>query len=277
MDVFAYIDYRRFLGDYYRTKKAQSQGFSYRSFARRAGLRSSNHLKRVIEGQRNLSARSVGQYARAIGLDGEPAEYFAALVAFNQSETGRDRETAYARMLSFRGYCQAHHIDARYAAYHSQWFIPVVREMALRRDFEADPKWIADRLLPTIDPQEAAEALEVLFELGMLRRTETGHVVQAEPVVTTGEQTRGIQIGHYHRAMLGRAADAIDLVRADDRFITSLTFCVGEQGFEKVRDRVQRFRKELIALLAEEEDGETVLQLGIQLFPVSVKDPRTVS
>ena len=272
-NIFRYTDFRRLLRDYYQAKKRERRGFSYRSFARRAGLRSPNHLKRVIEGERKLGVHSVEKYCRALGLSGESSDYFFALVAFNQSTTRDERQAAYQRMLSFRSYRSAHYIDARYAAYYSQWYVPVIREMALREDFCEDPGWIAKRTCPPISVREASKALQILFDLRMLARNGEGRVVITEPVVTTGAQTRDLHIATYHRAMLKHAEYAILNIAADERFVASLTFCVGDDGFERIRDRIQRFRQELVAILAEEQGGTNVLQLGVQLFPVATKEP----
>lgn len=269
LDVYRYLDYRRLLADYYRTKKAEGRGFSYRAFARRAGVASPNHLKRVIDGDRNLSERSLTQYSRAMGLEAEHADYFAALVRFNQARTRDDRRRAYENLRSFRGYQTAQHIDSRFADYHRHWYIPAIREMALRSDFVADPSWIAPRMRPAITRAEALEALEVLYGLGMLVDDADGRPRQKDPVVTTGEQTRGLHIAGYHQEMLDAAKRAIDEVPAAERYVASLTFCVDEAGYETVKQRVARFRQELIAMLAEQTEGDRVLQLGVQLFPLT--------
>ncbi|MEM9194084.1 MAG: TIGR02147 family protein [Myxococcota bacterium] len=270
-DVFEYLDYRRLLSDFYRHKKAEGRGFSYRSFSRRAGLKSPNHLKRVIDGQRNLSQESTRQYALAMGLRGETADYFAELVRFNQSRTREEREASYERMRSFRGYRQAHQIDDRFADYHAHWYVPAIREMVLRGDFENDSHWVSSHMRPPIKPEEARRALEVLFDLGLLVEDDDGRVRQADAVVTTGPQTRGLHLRRYHRTVLERASASIELIPADERYLSALTFCVGPDGFERIKNRIQRFRNELIDLLAEEENGEEVLQLGIQLFPMTDK------
>ena len=269
VDVFAYLDFRALLRDFYVRQKAGRRGFSYRAFARRAGLASPNHLKRVMDGERNLTTRSVAQYCKAMGLEGESAQYFAALVAFNQASTHEEREAAYERLLSFRGYRRTQHIDARYAEYHSHWFIPVVREMAQRADFRLNPRWIAAHTRPAIKVSEAARALEVLRDLQMLEVDPDGVIRQTAPVVSTGKETANIHVAKYHREMLELAADAMTTMSADERYLSGLTFCVQPDGFRRIQERVQRFRNELIAILAEEEGGQEVLHLGIQLFPVS--------
>ena len=55
IDVFDYLDYRAFLRDFYARAKATRRGFSFRAFSRKARLGSPNHLKRVMEGDRNLT------------------------------------------------------------------------------------------------------------------------------------------------------------------------------------------------------------------------------
>ncbi len=269
--MFDYLDYRALLADYYTLKKSEGRGFSYRAFSRRAGLRSPNHLKRVVDGERNLTPEMATRYAAAMGLDGEPAAYFCDLVAFNQAKTGRERNAAYQRLTGFRGYRKAQKLDLETAAYHATWYLPAIREMAVRSDFRDDPAWIAKRLRPSITTAEAKKALDTLFYLGLLSRDDEGRVVQAEPVATTGPQTEGMHIGNYHREMLGRAAEAIDVIPAAERDISSLTMCVGEDGLRRLKERIRRFRQELIALATEEEEGEQVVQLGIQLFPLTTR------
>jgi uncharacterized protein (TIGR02147 family) len=54
VEVFDYRDYRAYLRDVYQSRKSSEYGFSYRAFAKRAGLSAPNYLKLVAEGQRNL-------------------------------------------------------------------------------------------------------------------------------------------------------------------------------------------------------------------------------
>ena len=266
-----YLDYRAYLRDVYVAKKEQSRGFSYRAFSKRAGLRSPNHLKRVADGERNLTPESALRYAGALGLAGEEKSYFCDLVTFNQAKTAPERNAAYQRLTGSRGYRRAHKLDLAHAAYHSTWYLPAIREMALREDFRDEPAWIAQRMLPRVSAADAARALETLVELGLLVRDGRGRLRQGEAVATTGPETTGLHIANYHRTMMERASESIDLVPAPQRDVSSLTFCVGEDGLRRIKERVQRFRKELVHLLAEEEDGEQVLQLNMQLFPLTTR------
>lgn len=267
VDVFDYLDYRAFLRDRYVEGKAR--GLSYRSFSRRAGLRSPNFLKRVIDGERNLSSNTASRFAKALGLDAEATAYFLDLVRFNQATTTTERNAGYARLTGFRRYRKARPLDLAHAAYHSTWYLPAIRELASRQDFRDDPTWIASVLLPPISKSDAAEALEVLLELGLLVRGRDGRVSQGEPLVSTGPETRGLHIANYHRMMMERATESMDQIAAGDRDISSLTVCVGDDGLRRLKERIQRFRRELLELSSLEDDPQQVVQVNFQLFPLS--------
>lgn len=277
LDVFDYLDHRAYLHDYYVQMKAHGRGFSYRTFSRRAGLGSPNHLKRVMDGQRNLAPEMAARFAEALSLEGEAADYFVELVRFGQAKTSVERSRAYARLMTFSTYRKTRKLDLAHAEYHATWFIPAVRELAGRKDFEADARWIAERLWPPIKPAEAKLALDTLLKLGLLRKQEDGRVVQAEPLITTGPELHAVHIANYHRAMMERAAAAIDLVPSDGRDISAVTVLVGPAGVKRIKEKLRRFRRELLELALSEVDAKQVLQLNLQLFPLSLpqeKEPR---
>ncbi len=268
LDVFDYLDYRAYLRDYYLDRK-DKRGFSYRSFSRRAGLKSPNYLKLVIDGSRNLSLEMSKRFAKAVGLKDDPASYFVALVRFNQAKNTTERNTSYAEMTGFRRYRKARPLDVSHAAYHSTWYIPAIRELAARDDFRDDPEWISRALLPKISVQDAKSALETLLELGLLVRKKDGKIEQGEELVSTGPETRGLHIRNYHRMMMDRAAEAMDTIPGSDRDVSALTLCLGEHGLVRLKERLQRFRRELLELSTLEDDPHQVVQLNLQLFPLS--------
>jgi uncharacterized protein (TIGR02147 family) len=269
IEVHAYLDYRAFLRDFYVAKKAKNKTFSYRSFSRRAGVSSPNYLKLVIDGQRNLSGRMAGRFAQACGLDEEGSRYFVQLVAFNQADNAAEKAKYYGKLTGFQRYRQAHKLDIAHAAYYGAWYMPAIRELAAWKEFREDPAWIAEQLIPKITPLEAARGVEVLVELGLLVRNDEGRLIQADALLSTGPETRGLHIAAFHRAMTARAIESIDLVPAQDRDISSLTLCLSRGGLRQFKERLQRVRRELLELSALEEDPEQVVQINFQLFPLS--------
>jgi uncharacterized protein (TIGR02147 family) len=271
-DVFEYLDYRAFLRDLYRERKTRGRGFSFRAFSRRAGLKSPNYLKLVMDGERNLTPPMAERFARACGLEDESAEHFVDLVGFSQAETASQRNRHYERLTSSQSYRKAHRLDLAHAAYHSTWYMPAIRELAAHPGFVADPAWIARTLYPPISRSEARRALDTLTKLGLLVTDATGRTRQGEAQLTTGPETRSLHIANYHRMMMQRAAEAIDLFPSEDRDISSLTLAMGEDGVRRLKARIQRFRRELLELSALEDGPGRVVQVNFQLFPLTI-DP----
>jgi len=261
------MDFRAFLEAYYRAKKPA--GFSYRAFSRRAGLGAPNYLKLVIDGQRNLTPEMAARFADACSLDGESAQYFLALVEFNQAQDSQARDTAYEKLSGFRRYRKAQRLELAHAAYHANWYVPAVRELVGSGAFREDPEWIASILWPPIKPADAARALETLLELELVVRDEDGKLRQQSTIVSTGAQTAGMHIGNYHREMMRKAADAIDTVPAALRDISSLTLCLDDKALGQLKERLARLRRELLELSHTPGAACQVVQLNLQLFPLT--------
>lgn len=269
IDVFSYLDFRAFLRDYYNERKEKGRGFSFRSFSRKAGLKSPNYLKLVMDGERNLSDDMAERFGAACGLSDDELRYFVDLVGFQQADTSSKRNHFYKRLTGYQRYRAAHKLDVAHAAYYGAWYMPAIRELVTRRDFKEDAEWIGAQLVPAIAAADAKRALETLIDLGLLVRNEAGALTQADALLSTGPETRGVHIANYHRGMMQQAIDSIDLLGPTERDISSLTLCVGPGGLKLFKERIQRFRRELLELSALEDEPEQVVQINFQLFPLS--------
>jgi uncharacterized protein (TIGR02147 family) len=267
VDVFRYHDYRAFLADYYAAKKPR--GFSYRAFSLAAGLGAPNYLKLVITGSRNLSSKTAEVFAQTCGLAAESQRYFVTLVAFNQATSTEERNQHYQKLTAFRRYRRAQRLELAEAAYHSTWYLPAIRELVLSAQFREDPEWIAATLRPEIKPAEARGALETLLSLGLLQRNAEGRLCQQTHVVSTGPETQGMHIRNYHAEMMRRAQDAMEHVPAAERDISSLTMCLSPDALQLLKERLQQLRRELIDLCETTVEPSRVVQLNLQLFPLS--------
>jgi uncharacterized protein (TIGR02147 family) len=271
VDVFRYRDYREFLAAFYAQGKAA--GLSYRGFARSAGLGAPNYLKLVIDGKRNLSEQMAGRFARACRLNEESTEYFKLLVAFSHAADDAERNALHERLTGFARFRSAQPLELAQKDYHSSWFIPAIRELVTCPGFMEAPAWIAAHLEPNISEREAAHALDVLQRLGLLERDQRGKLVQANRAVTTGQQASGLHIRNYHAELMQRAVHAIHHLPPEERYISALTLSASEATAAEVRRRVLAFRQELIALCDADPDPARVIQLNVQLFPLSKAIP----
>ena len=56
LNIYDYLDYRRFLQDFYAKRKEENPAFSYENFARKAGLKSKGMVHDILTGKRPLSS-----------------------------------------------------------------------------------------------------------------------------------------------------------------------------------------------------------------------------
>jgi uncharacterized protein (TIGR02147 family) len=267
--VYEYLDYRAFLRDHFAASKRLHPYYSFRYFARRAGFASSNFLKLVMDGKRNLGPAAVGQFTKALKLDTRESAFFADLVALGQAETVAERNRAFERVAANRRFRAARRLEGPLFEYLTHWFYPAVRELAGRADFREEPRWIAAQILPRITADDARAALATLEQLGLLVRDERGRLVRGDPSLTTGHEVRSVVIPAYHRQMIERAAGAVDTVPPEQRDISALTVCVRESSIADLKERIHRFREEMLERCDGEAEPERVYQLCIQLFPLS--------
>ena len=102
-----------------------------------------------------------------------------------------------------------------------------------------------------------------------MERGPDGEVSRGEAMVTTGAETRGIHIRRYHRAMLERAAESMELVEGSERDISSVTLCVASHRVPQLKAEIQAFRKRLMQLAEDDDHPDRVMQFNVQLFPLS--------
>jgi uncharacterized protein (TIGR02147 family) len=267
--IFDYLDYRAFLRDFYKQQKSEGRSFSFRAFARRAQIRSFNFLPLVMKGERDLSSAMAVRFAKGCGLDAKEAAYFCDLVAFGQAPSAEERNRVYERLKRFRSFREAQKLEPAQAAYHSSWYFPAIRELVALPEFREDAKWIAATLRPAITPAQAKQALSTLLELGLLVRDADGRLAQSAECVTTGGGPLGHHVVNYHRAMMNRAICALDEFPREQRDISSVTLTVSAAGFSELKERIAAFRKELLQRADAGGPSDRVVQLNIQLFPLS--------
>jgi len=269
LNIYEYLDYRQFLRDAYADLKARQRGFSYRWFARRAGMSSPNFLKLVIDGQRNLTARSGEQFATALGLNTQETSFFRELIAFNQASTAAEKNEHYQRIGAYRRHRAVRRLERSTFEYLSRWYYPAIRELVSCPSFREDPAWIARQLQPRISAAQARKAIDVLLKLGVLERDDSGTLHQGEPLLSTGPEVQSLAVGNFHRQMMERAAQSIELIEREKREISGVTVALSAKGFEMFKAKIQELRAELLELSAEEREATRVVQFNFQAFPLA--------
>lgn len=267
-DVLQYTNYRVFLHDYYTYRKATSAAFSLRFFATKAGLSSHAHLKLVMDGKRNITKNTVVKIVQGLGFTDERAQYFENLVFFNQAKTDKEKAFYYGKLVRSTPGSRLHKMDRAQFRVFTEWYHSVIREMVELVGFNPAPEWISRHLGNRISPEEAAESLRLLTTLGLLAKTANGYR-QAQNLITTDDEVNDLLVKEYHRQMLSKASESLEDVPAEKRDISAVTFAIRRKDFPALKKHLQLMRKELLDFSCEAGTGEDVVQINIQLFPLT--------
>lgn len=271
-NIYDYMDYRAFLNDMFRFRKQKDSYFSYRYFSGKAGFSSPNFLKLVIDGKRNLTNISLAKVAKGFGLLKQEREFFENLVFMNQAKDHEEKNYYLKKVMSIKGYTKVRKIEKKSYQYFSKWYNTAVREIIMfgGRDFTAEQ--VAETLNPRITPKEAEAAINLLMELGLIKKDKEGLWEQSDPALSTGPEVKSLAIANFHREMLKLASESIERYQADERDISALTLRVNSASIAEIKRRIIQFRRELLELALDEEDTDQVIQVNLQAFPLTKKE-----
>lgn len=267
-DILQYTNYRVYLKDYYEYKKKHSVAFSLRYFAEKAGLSSHAHLKLVIDGKRNITKGTVTKLVVGLGLDDRRAEYFENLVFFNQAGDDKEKQLFYEKLLKVSPHSRLRKLEDAQFRIFREWYHSVIREMATLQGFRGAPEWISQHLAGGISPSQAGESLKLLVELGLLTRTANGYK-QQNALLTTDDEVQDMLVKQYHLQMLQLAGAALDDLPGNQRDISAMTFPIRKKDFPALKKHLQLMRKELLDFSVDAGEAEEVVQVNLQLFPLT--------
>ncbi|MBI4410961.1 MAG: TIGR02147 family protein [Deltaproteobacteria bacterium] len=269
--LFEYDNYRSFLKDLYASLKEEKGPFSFRFFSKQAGFRSPNFLKLVMDGKRNISPDGIDKFARALKLNKEETTFFRNLVLLNQSATVEEKKFYAEQLIRHRFYKKVNPLSQAQYDYYANWYFIPVRELVGIDGFREDSAWIAHQLIPPITASEAEKALKELEQLELIKRDETGRLVQTDGLISTGDEVASTSVAQFHKEMMQKGAESIDRFPAPEREISSVTIGLSSVNSRQVKELIQRFRRELLAIASQDQKSTGVYQANFQLFPLTKK------
>lgn len=267
--IFSYLDYRKFLKEAFDHLKKTRRGITHRSLCKKAGFSSPNFLKLVMEGERNLTAQSLPKVSEAFELRGKEAQFFEALVFFNQAKTVEEKDQRYEQLKGLRKDLSLKRIEHGQFEYFERWYAVAIREMISLKDFREDPEWISARLQGKLTPTEVGKTIVLLERLGLVSRNEKGDLIASQPSVSTGDEVSSLAVYRFHQAMLEKAQEALKETPREQRDVSSVTVAISKEQFQKIKNKIQLFRKEILEMAQDTQEAETVYQLNIQFFNLS--------
>jgi uncharacterized protein (TIGR02147 family) len=272
VNLFEYLDYRVFLRDYISAKKKENRYFSERMIASRLDC-NPGFFNRVLKAKRNLSSHYVLKLGAFLKLSAKQKHYFELLVNYNQAKKQIEKDHFFHQLDIFRSSKVKQTLAAQHALY-SQWFYVVLRELIgfvpCKDSTDETCRNLAKYFEPKVPIEQLRAALVTLEQLGLLSRKSNGAFVVKERFITSGADIPQVIINRVLMQFMDLARLAIDKIPKQKRSLSTLTVSVSEKGYEKIREKLDQCRGEILSMVGEEdEDIDRVYHLNLHFFPVT--------
>lgn len=268
VSVFDYTDYRKYMHDYYIEQKAKNKAFSYRYFAQKAGYNSSGMYKDIVSGRTNITLGFIMKLSKAMGHNLKEEEYFESMVHFNQAKSIEEKKKYFGRMMRFYN-SKAYRVDSSQYEFYSKWYYSAIRDLLAIGNFSDDYSKIARTLNPTIRAEQARKAVQILLELGLIKKDGNGYYKAADKIITTGDEVKSLNVKNFQLSMMELAKDALDRHPAAQRNISTVTFSISKETYGDIEAELVAFRKRILSMAEKSQNEDRVYQLNLQLFPLT--------
>lgn len=270
-NVYRYDDFRAFLKDTFAWKKTEDGDYSYRRFAKEAGISNPGYLLDVILGKRSLSDNAVAKTAMAFGLNEAEGEFFKLLVDFGQSKKDAQRQDIYQEILFRRNRSRFARVSPHLVKYYQDYHYPLVYSALHAFEFRGDYEAFAGAFDPPIPPAALKKYIRELCEWELVKQDPDGRYRVTESFVEP-PTTMGALVRRLNREWILQAAESLFRFNAEERHVSTLLLSVSGEARKRLHGEIERFRREVLEIVSGDSGKpESLMQLSIQYFPKTKK------
>lgn len=265
--VFDYLEYRDLLKEAYEERKASMPLYSYRMMGDKLGVDGS-YLFRVLQKELHLPARCMPQAVEFLGLSGRSAEYFQLLAAYQREKKAKARTEILDKALSLRDVVRSK-VEEKELSFFRDWWVVAVRCLLEVVDGRANPKELASRLNPKVSETEVRDALDLLLELGLVKKGPSGRLVLSQTHLTALGDEKSKAVRAFQRQVLAMAQESIERFPKGTRDVSTLTVAIDQSAMSEIREMMRESRRQIQKRVEEVSRPDRVMQIAMAFFPLA--------
>lgn len=253
-------DYRELLRGEFERRREKNPRYSLRAFARDLKL-GPEWLSRIFSGQDGLSRARAQDLCGRLGFDTETTRLFCDMVEARHGRGAETRRIAQARVeASLSQRTRAVSLEA--FAVIRDWYHLAILQLVETKGFRAEPAWIAKRL--RIDVRDAADAMERLQKLDLLRRDADGTWTAPKEFLAGPDGVPSDAVRAFHREILSRALRALDGEGIETRSVSTAMLPFDRRQMPQARALIREFRRGFEKKLPPSDTKDAVYALSVQ-------------
>ncbi len=265
--IYKYLDYRKYLKEYYEKRKTIEPSFTHRYIAKNMQF-DSGYFSKIIKEERHISLKLTELFTKFLELDNKESEYFKTMVLFAKAKKHDDKNKHFETLITFNN-SQKHLLSSDQFELFDNWYNLVVRELLSFYTFTGDYGELAKMISPAIKISEAKSAIRILERLKLIKKNSSGCYKKVSPVWTTGDEVKSVAIINLQKAMMELAKNCYDRYSNKYRTISTLTVSVSKDEYVEIEKEITILREKILKLARHCDDPDRVYQCNFAIFPVS--------
>ncbi|MCX6116145.1 MAG: TIGR02147 family protein, partial [Proteobacteria bacterium] len=251
----------------YQFQKSIRSSFSLAYLNSKCGIKSKGYLSDVMHGKKKLSPTHFKPLGRALGLSGDPLEYFALLCERDFEKMDASKLQLVEQKLEKKRLS----LKVRVIESHSKGLsildFDTFAAMGLLQ--EAPTGYAITSLLKNRTEVETLNSLNRLHNLGIIRKNEDQTFSVDERFVHIQGGLRDMIVQKLIRSSIQRADEQVVnwLGNPDLSFFNSAIISVKISEYKSKLAALREFIREMHVTL-ESSDGEEIVQISVQAFPI---------
>ena len=222
--------------------------FSLRAFARTLDL-SPSYLSKLMMGTRVPSSSTFLKVTTRLQVADNRLEQ----LSHQQANRGTNAKFEALQVDQFRLIADWHHF--------------AILEAVTLSDFQSSFKWIAERF--SISEERAKTAFERLIRMGLIKIDKGGKAI---PLVNNHSNLSPAGFSsantEHERQVLEGALSALGKIPIERRHQSSVTMAIPASRLVEAKEKIRKFRRDLMATLQRKGTRDSVYQLSISFYPI---------
>jgi len=271
-NIFDYNDFRMYLTDYQKCRYAFDASFSRGKICKMLGLPNTrSYFNDVIQGKK-LSTIFVERFIILFELQPDEARYFRILIKFNQAETLEEHELYFDQLIALNR-SPSRTLDKKELIYYRHWYNSVIRALLNIVEFKGNYSQLSRMVYPPITVGQARESIELMVELGLIVKNDSGVYRPTESAIRSPDYNRDDLVRQYQLAAHENARLTIMHPQTKEcSIIATNVISMSSMCYKKIEKKIEKFRSEVRTLVHQDDNpADRVYQLNLFLYPNSKK------
>lgn len=266
--IYNYLDYKKYLRDFFDFQRSHETFFSFRYVESKVGIDASNIVK-ILNSKRELSKAGIPKFIQYLKLDKKEGEYFRNLVFFSKAKTDTECKRYFKKLLTIKDMDVTQVRSDRYEFY-LKWYYTAIASVLFYYPFYGDDyEGLAKEVKPNITAEEAKESIALLKRLEFIEKDNDGRYVHNDTTLSTGDKWYSFAIHSFQHETLKLAQKSLEEDKKAVRDFSTVTLTLSKEEFIQIKELTAEYRKAVLKTLDDCKNPDRVYQLNIQFFPLT--------